>query len=94
VDDQDRWEIDWTLQHSEKKTQQFALAIYGSRMRRQDASLAYNFYYTAIIGYTLAATKMLVNQCDAIQSPVICATLKKWASTGTLLRRLYLDPRL
>jgi hypothetical protein len=60
-----------------EKDQTFASAIYGSRMRRHDASLVYNCYYIAIIGVTLAETKMLFNQCEAIQSPVICATLRK-----------------
>jgi hypothetical protein len=43
-----------TLQN---KALQLSSAIYGSRMRQQYASLAYNCYYIAIIGYTLPATK-------------------------------------
>jgi hypothetical protein len=46
-------------------------------MRRYDATLAYNCYYIASIGYTLAATKLSLTQCNSIQSPVICATLNK-----------------
>jgi hypothetical protein len=57
-------------------------------MRRQDASLAYNCYYIASIGYTLAATKMSVDQCDAIQSPVICATLKKMGINRNVARKI------
>jgi hypothetical protein len=41
-----------------EKPQQFASAIYGSRMRRQDAYLAYKCYYITSIGYALAATKI------------------------------------
>jgi hypothetical protein len=66
------------------KAQLFASAIHGIRMRRQDVPLDYNCYYDASIGYTLAATKLSLNQCKSIQSHVVCATLKKWVLTETL----------
>jgi hypothetical protein len=49
-----------TFNTLEQKAHQFASAIYGSRMRHQDESLAYNCYYIVSIGYTLAATNMSV----------------------------------
>jgi hypothetical protein len=77
----------------EQKAQQLASTIYGSRMRRQDASLAYNCYYIAIIGYTLAVTKMAVNQCDAIQIPVVCATLNKMDINRNVARKIVFGPK-
>jgi hypothetical protein len=62
-------------------------------MRRQDASLAYNCYYIASTGYTLAATKMAVNQCDAIQSPVICATLNKMGINRNVALKIVFGPK-
>jgi hypothetical protein len=76
-----------------KKAQHFASAIYGSRMRRQDASLAYNCYYIANIGYTLASTKIPVNQCDAIQSPVVCAILNKMGINRNVARNIVFGPK-
>jgi hypothetical protein len=76
-----------------EKTEQFASAIYGSRMRCQDASLAYNCYYIASISYTLAATKMSVNLCDAIQSPVICATLNRMEINRNVARKIVFGPK-
>jgi hypothetical protein len=57
------------------KARQLSSAIYTIRMRRQDATLVYNCYYIASIGYTLAATKLSLIQCNSIQSPVICTNL-------------------
>jgi hypothetical protein len=62
-------------------------------MRRKDASLAYNRYYIAIIGYTLADTKILVNQCDTIQSSVICATLNKMGININVARKIVFGPK-
>jgi hypothetical protein len=75
------------------KAQQCASVIYGSIMHRQDASLAYNCYYIASIGYILAATKMYVNQCNAIQSPVICATLNKMGINRNVARKIVFGPK-
>jgi hypothetical protein len=62
-------------------------------MHRQDAYLAYNCYYIASIGYTLAATKMYINQCDAIQSPVICTTLNKMGINRNVARKIVFGPK-
>jgi hypothetical protein len=81
------------FENIKQKAQQFASAIYGSRMLRQDASLAYNYYYIASIDYTLAATKMSVNQCDEIQIPVICATLNKMGINRNVARNIVFGPK-
>jgi hypothetical protein len=62
-------------------------------MRRQDASLAYNCYCIASIGYTIAATNMSFNQCDAIQSPVICATLNKMGIIRNVAQKIVFGPK-
>jgi hypothetical protein len=75
-----------------EKAQKIASALYGNKIRRQDASLAYNCYYIVSICYTLVATKLQVNQCDAIQSPVICATLNKMGISINVARKIVFRP--
>jgi hypothetical protein len=43
--------------------------------------------------YTLAATKMSVTQCDAIQSPVICATLNKMGINRNVAWKIVFGPK-
>jgi hypothetical protein len=70
---------------SKEKARLFAGGILQSSMQRYDASTAYNLYYIASIGYTLAASHFSINQCKIIQSPVICATLNEMGITGMCL---------
>jgi hypothetical protein len=70
------------------KARLFASAIHGSRMIRQDAPIAYNCYFIASIGYTMAATKLSLNQCKSIQSPAVCATLNKMSIHRNVARAL------
>jgi hypothetical protein len=62
-------------------------------MKLYDASTAYNIYYIAIIGYTLAATRFSLQQCKSIQSPVICATLNKMGIHRNASRHIIFGPR-
>jgi hypothetical protein len=84
-----------TAQHNGlfDKARLSATAIHGSRMRKQDSLIAYNCYYIASMGYTMAATKPLLNQCKFIQSPVICDTLNKMGINRNLSHALYLDQK-
>jgi hypothetical protein len=68
-----------TAQHKAlfDKARLFTSSIHGSRMRRQDAPIAYKCYYIASIGYNMTETTLSLNQCTSIQSPVVCATLNK-----------------
>jgi hypothetical protein len=75
------------------KAQQFTSAIYSSRMRRQDASIAYSCYYISSIGYTLAVTNMLVNKCDTIQSPVMCTTLNNMFINRNVAWKIVFGPK-
>jgi hypothetical protein len=49
----------------------FTGGICQSRMQCYDATTSYNLYYLASIGYNLAATRFVLDQCKTIQSPVI-----------------------
>jgi hypothetical protein len=62
-------------------------------MRHQDTSLAYNCYYIASIGYTMAAIKLTLNQCKSIQIPVICATLNKMGINRNVSRNIVFGPK-
>jgi hypothetical protein len=75
------------------KARIFASAIHGSIMRQQDAPIAYNCYYIASIGYTMAATKLLLNRYKSIQSPVVCATLNKMGINRNVARAIVFGPK-
>jgi hypothetical protein len=70
----------------------FARAILQILMQRYNAPTAYNCYYIASIGYTLAATRLSINQCK-IQSPIICATLNKIGINRNVTRVIVFGPK-
>jgi hypothetical protein len=71
-----------------QKSKLFAGAILQSRMQRYDASISYNCYYLASISYTIAATRLSLEKCKTIQSPVVCATLNKMAINHNVARAI------
>jgi hypothetical protein len=75
------------------KVRLFTGAILQSRMQRYDAKTAYNFYYLASIGYTIAATRFSINQCKTIQKPVICATLNKMSINRNVSCTIIFGPK-
>jgi hypothetical protein len=78
---------------SKEKAKLFASGILQSRMQRYDATTAYNLYFLASIGYTLAATRLSVNQCKIIQSPVIYATLNNMDINSNVSRHIKFGPK-
>jgi hypothetical protein len=77
------------------KAKKNAVAILQSRMQRYDAATAYNCYYLVNTGYTIAATRVMLNQCKTIQSHGVCATmLSVQLSTRCQLTTMYLVHRL
>jgi hypothetical protein len=63
-------------------------------MRQQDAPIAYNCYYIASIGYTIKATKLSLNQCKSIQSPVVWATLNKMGINRNIACAIVFGPKI
>jgi hypothetical protein len=82
-----------TSQFIASKAKLFAGGILQIRMQRYDSTTAYNLYYIASIGYMLAATHFLINQCKIIQSPVICATLNKMGINRNVSRHMIFGPK-
>jgi hypothetical protein len=76
-----------------QKDKLFAGAIIQSHMQRYDATTAYNCYYLAIISYTIAATRISLDQCKTIQSSVVCATLNKMAIDHNAARVIVFGPK-
>jgi hypothetical protein len=62
-------------------------------MQRYNSSTAYNLYYIASIGYTLAATCFSLHQCKTIQSPVIFAALNKMDINRNVSRHIVFGPK-
>jgi hypothetical protein len=62
-------------------------------MRHQYAPIVYNFYYIVSIGYTMAATKLSLNQCNPIQSPNICVTLNKMGINRNVSHNIVFGPK-
>jgi hypothetical protein len=94
VDDDNRQKIEGSAQNSPQQ----GTAIHFSDIREQNqetrASLAYScYYYIASIGYTLVATNMAVTQCDAIQSPVMCAALNKMGINRNVAGKIVFCPK-
>jgi hypothetical protein len=73
---------------SRDKAKLFAGGILQSRMQHYDASTAYNLYYIASIAYKLAVTRLSINQCKIIQSPITCATLNKMGIDRNVSRHI------
>jgi hypothetical protein len=78
---------------SRAKVKLFAGGICQIQMQRYDATNVYNLYYLASIGYTLAANRLSLAQCKTIQSPVICATLKKMGINRDVSRNIVFGPK-
>jgi hypothetical protein len=78
---------------SRDKLKLFAGGILQSMMQIYDDPTAYNLYYIASIGYTLAATRFSINQCKIIQSPIICATLNKMGINRNVPRYIVSGPK-
>jgi hypothetical protein len=76
-----------------RKAKLFTGAILQSQMQRYGATNAYNCYYLDSVGYTLTATRISLDQCKTIQSPVLCTTLKKRPSAAMWSAQLCLAPR-
>jgi hypothetical protein len=62
-------------------------------MRQQYAPIAYNCYYIVSIGYTMAATKLSLNQCKTFQSPVICDILNRVGINRNVSRNIIFGPK-
>jgi hypothetical protein len=62
-------------------------------MQHYDDSTAYNCYYLARISYTIAATRLYLEQCKSIQIPVVCATLNKMAINRNVARAIVYGPK-
>jgi hypothetical protein len=75
------------------KAKLFVGAILQSQMQRYDATTSYKCYYLYIIGYTLASTRLSLNQCKTIQSPVVCATLNKMGINRNISREILFGPK-
>jgi hypothetical protein len=84
-----------TAQHKVlfSKARLFTSAIHGSRIRQQYAPIAYNCCYISRIGHTTTATKLLLNQCKSIQSPLVCATLNKMGIDRNVARVIVFGPK-
>jgi hypothetical protein len=78
---------------SRNKAKLFAGGILQIRMQCYDSSTAYNLYYIASIGFTLAATRFALHQCKYIQVHVICATLNKMGINRNVSRHIIFDPK-
>jgi hypothetical protein len=62
-------------------------------MQRYYATIAYNLYYLESIGYTLSATRFLINKCKIMQIPVICSTLNKMGIDRNVYRHIVFGPK-
>jgi hypothetical protein len=67
--------------------------IHQRRMQQYDDTTVYSLYYLTSIGYTLAATRFSLAQCNTIHSPVIWATLNKMGINRNVYRNIVFGPK-
>jgi hypothetical protein len=76
-----------------QKSKVFAGAILQIFMQHYNATTVYNCYYVASISYTIAATRLSLEQCKTIQIPVVCATLNNMKINRNFARAIVFGPK-